>query len=110
MTSHAIRKRSREGNTLSSIASNSLRGGIEILLESTNDRLLLRRRLVSTVTELGRGVDPLELDLLERPPAGVCEHGLAESDNPLLDTRDGTLEQKEVVLDLTVTDEATKTI
>jgi hypothetical protein len=62
------------------------------------------------VTELGRGVDPFELNLLERPPAGVNEHRLAESDNPLLDTGNTTLDQKEVVLDLTVADEATKTI
>jgi hypothetical protein len=40
----------------------------------------------------------------------VDEHGLAESDDPLLDTRDTTLDQKEVVLDLTVADESTKTI
>ena len=35
------------------------------------------------------------------------EHGLAESDNALLDTGDGTLEHKEVVVDLSVADETT---
>ncbi len=68
---------------------------------------LLRRCLVRTVTELGRGVDPLELDLLQRPPAGVDEHGLAQGHDALLDTRAVTLEKNEVVLDLTITDEAT---
>lgn len=61
------------------------------------------------MTELGGGVDPFELDLLERPPAGVDEHALAECDNSLLDTRASTLEEEEVVLDLTVADEATHT-
>ena len=84
-----------------------LRRSLEILLENTLVLPLLRRCLVSTVTELGRGVDPLELDLLQRSPAGVYEHGLAESHDPLLDTRAGTLEDNEVVLDLTVADEAT---
>ena len=61
------------------------------------------------MTELGRGVDPLELDLLEGAAGGVDEHGLAEGHDTLLDTRDGTLEENEVVLDLTVADEATHT-
>lgn len=61
------------------------------------------------MTELGRCVDPFELNLLQSAAAGVYEHGLAESDNPLLDTGNGTLDEKEVVLDLTVADEATKT-
>lgn len=84
-----------------------LSGNLEVLLEGTLDLLLLGRGLVSTVTELGRGVDPLELDLLEGAAGGVDEHGLAESHDTLLDTRDGTLEENEVVLDLTVADEAT---
>ena len=62
------------------------------------------------MTELGRGVDPLEVDLLERPTARVREHGLAEGHDPLLDARNGALEQNVVVLDLTVADEATETI
>lgn len=62
------------------------------------------------MTELAGGVDPLELDLLERTAGGVGEHGLAERHNPLLDTRDGTLEQNEVVLDLAVANEATHTV
>lgn len=83
--------------------------GLEVLLESTLVLPLLGGSLVSTVTELGGGVDPLELDLLESPPGGVGEHGLAESHDPLLDTGAGTLDHDEVVLDLTVADEATHT-
>ncbi len=81
--------------------------GLEVLLEGTLVLPLLGGGLVSTVTKLGRGVDPLELDLLESPPGGVGEHRLAQSHNPLLDTGAGTLDHDEVVLDLTVTDEAT---
>jgi hypothetical protein len=87
-----------------------LRRGLEVLLEGTLVLLLLGEGLVSTVTELGRGIDPLELDLLEGTTAGVGEHGLAESHNPLLDTRAGTLDHDEVVLDLTVADETTHAI
>jgi hypothetical protein len=84
-----------------------LRRGLEVLLHHTLVLPLLRRCLVSTVTELRRGIDPLELNLLQRPPAGVDEHGLAQGHNALLDTRAVTLEEDEVVLDLTVADEAT---
>ena len=84
--------------------------GLEVLLEGTLVLPLLGEGLVSTVTELGGGIDPLELDLLESPPGGVCEHGLAESHDPLLDTGAGTLDHDEVVLDLTVTDETTHAI
>jgi hypothetical protein len=61
------------------------------------------------VTELGRGVDPFEFDLFESLAGSVREHGFAESDDSLLDTGDRSLEQDEVVLDLTVADEATQT-
>ena len=84
--------------------------GLEVLLEGTLVLPLLGEGLVSTVTELGGGIDPLELDLLESPPGGVGEHGLEESHDPLLDTGAGTLDHDEVVLDLTVTDEATHAI
>lgn len=88
---------------------NLLRGGLEVLLHHTLVLPLLRRGLVGTVSELGRGVDPLELDLLERTPPGVYEHGLAQSHDALLDTRAVTLDENEVVLNLTVADEATHT-
>jgi len=62
------------------------------------------------VTELGRGIDPFELDLLEGLAGGVDEHGLAESHDSLLDTGNGALDHDEVVVDNTVTDETTETV
>jgi len=62
------------------------------------------------VTELGGGVDPLEVDLLGGPSAGLGVQGLAEGHDTLLNTRDGTLDQDVVVLNLTVVDEATKAV
>lgn len=61
------------------------------------------------MSELGRGVDPLEADLLQGPSGGVHEHGLAESHDTLLGTGNGTLDHDEVVVDLTIADEATQT-
>jgi hypothetical protein len=87
----------------------ALSGG-KILLEGTLVLLLLRRGLESTVSKLGRGVDPLEADLLEGSSGGLREHGLSESHNSLLDTRNGTLEHDEVVVDLTIADETTETM
>jgi hypothetical protein len=74
----------------------------KVLLEGTEELLLLCESLVSTVSELGRGVDPFEVDLLERSSAGVDEHGFADGHDTLLDTWNAALEQQEVVLDLTV--------
>jgi len=62
------------------------------------------------VTELGGGIDPLEISLLKSTAAGLGVEGLAQSHDALLDTGDGTLEEDPVVLDLTVVDEATKTV
>ena len=59
------------------------------------------------MTELGRGVDPLEVDLLGGPAVGLGVQGLAQSHDTLLNTGDTALEQEPVVLDLTVVNEAT---
>lgn len=83
--------------------------GVQILLEGTLILLLLCRGLESTVTKLRRGVNPFEVDLLEGTAGSVCEHGLAESHDTLLDTRDGALDHDEVVVDLTIADKTTKT-
>ena len=61
------------------------------------------------MTELGRGVDPLEVDLLEGLAGGVGVQGFAEGDDSLLDAGDGALEEHEVVLDLAVVHEAAQT-
>ena len=62
------------------------------------------------MTELGRGIDPFQIDLFQRFPACVHEHGFAEGHNSLLDAGDGTFEEDEVVLDFSVADEAAHTI
>ena len=84
--------------------------GDEILLERTDELLLLGGSLVCTVTEFAAGVDPFDLDLFERTAGSVGEHGLAEGHDSLLHTGDGTLEHDKVVLDLTVADETTQTV
>lgn len=89
---------------------NFLDGGDQVLLERTQESALLGRSLVSTVTELGRGVDPLEVDLLGGLAADLRVEGLAESHDTLLNTGNGTLDNDEVVLDLTIADEATETV
>lgn len=89
---------------------NTLNSLDEILLEGTHEGLLLLGSLESTVTELGGGVDPLEVDLLGGTAGGLGVQGLAESHDTLLDTGNGALDHDEVVLDLTVVNEATKTV
>ena len=106
---YPIRQRTFEKRHLTT-ARTLLSSGLEVLLEGTLVLPLLGGGLVSTVTELGGGIDPLELDLLESTAGGVGEHRLAESHDPLLDTGAGTLDHDEVVLDLTVTNEATHAI
>lgn len=82
----------------------------EVFLESTEELLLLCECLVSTVSELGRGIDPFKVDLLERSSAGVDEHGFADGHDTLLNTWNATLEQQEVVLDLTIAYETAHSI
>ena len=62
------------------------------------------------MTELGGGIDPLEVDLLGGATVGLGVEGLAQGHNTLLDTRDGALDHDVVVLDLTVVDETTHTV
>ena len=59
-----------------------------------------------TYTELRRGVDELELDLLEIPARGVHHEGLADGDNTLLGSGDRALEHNVIILDDTVMREA----
>lgn len=84
--------------------------GSKILLESTLVLLLFCGRLEGAVSELGRSVDPLEVDLLQGTTRGVGEHGLAESHDTLLNTRNRALNHDEVIVDLTIADESTQTI
>ena len=78
-----------------------------ITLESAHECLLLVGSLEATVTELGAGVDELELDGLFTLAADVWDAWLAESKDTLADTDGGTLNDEEVVLDDTIVWEAT---
>ena len=78
-----------------------------VLLERTHEGSLLRVGLEPAVTELGGGVNELEVDNLQRPLLGVSQQGLAEGQHPLLGPDAGALEHQEVLLDLPVVGEAT---
>lgn len=62
------------------------------------------------MAKLGRGVDPLEVDLLGGLSADLGVKGLAESQDTLLGTGNRALDNDKVVLDLTVADETTETV
>jgi len=81
---------------------------LDILLEGAHEALLLLGSLEATVTELGRGVDELEGDLLEGGGLGVGEEGLPEGENPLLDTNAATLDHEEVLVDNTIVGETSE--
>ena len=68
--------------------------------------VLFGSSLEATVTVLGGRVDELHLDLLGVPRAGCREDGLAENNRSLARANDSTLNQEEVVVDLTVVREA----
>ena len=62
------------------------------------------------MTELAAGIDPFEVDLLERSSRGVDEHRLAESHDALLDAWHRALEQDKVILDLAIPYETAHTV
>ena len=72
--------------------------------------MLFRWSLVSTVTELRRGIDPFEFNLLQCSSACVYEHGFAQGHDSLLHARATTFEEDEVVLDRTVANKTTHTM
>jgi hypothetical protein len=63
--------------------------------------------LETTVTELGGGVDPLELNLLKRLARGMREQRFPQGHHTLLDTGNRALDDDEVILDLTIPGETT---
>jgi len=70
--------------------------------------MLLLLGLEASVTELRRGIDPFEVDLFGGPSRGLWVHGLAESQDTLLDTWTRSLDHDPVVLNLTISDESTQ--
>ena len=79
-----------------------------VLLERTEERMLLLLGLETSVTELGGGIDPLEVDLLEGLAGSVGEERFAEGHDALLDTGARALDHDEIVADLTISGETTK--
>lgn len=79
----------------------------EVLLESSHEGTLLLGGLEATMAELGRGVDELQLDLLQGGTAGVDDQRLTQNQGTLLGTSAATLDHDEVVLDNTIMMEAT---
>jgi len=59
------------------------------------------------VTHLGRGIDELEIDLLEGDARNLGQEGLTKSDDTLLGSHDATLKHDPVLVDFTVVREAT---
>jgi len=76
-------------------------------LEFAEEFVLLFASLEFSVSELGRGIDELELDLLEGSSGDLRDHCLAEGDHSLLCSDDTTLEHEEVFFDDTIMREAT---
>jgi len=73
-----------------------MRHGNEICLcpglERSEECGLFFEGLECTVTELGGGIDELELDFLQISAGGVDHQGLAEGDDTLLGTGKGALQ------------------
>jgi len=84
------------------------RNSLKVLLEGALELLALLAGLEATVTELGGGVDELELNVLQGRASGVNQQGLAESDDALPGTSAASLDHDEVLVDDTVMGEATE--
>jgi hypothetical protein len=77
-----------------------------VLLERSHERVLVLGGLEATVTELGAGVDELQLDVLQSLTLGVDQQRLSEGENPLLGSNAASLDHDEILLDLSVVREA----
>ena len=75
--------------------------------EGSENLLLLSEGLEATVTVLGGSVDELDIDLLGLPGLDSGEDRLSEGDGSLAGASDTTLDEDEVLVDLTVMGEAT---
>jgi len=64
--------------------------------------VLLLEGLEAAVADLGGGIDELNLDLLGHPLADSGEDRLADNDGALSDTANTTLDEQEVLVDLTI--------
>jgi hypothetical protein len=84
------------------------RHNLVLLLGSqrTQELGLLFGGLEASVSELGGGIDELEVDLFQVLSGSVLHHGLTKDQRSLLDTDDGTLEHEPVLVDFTIVDES----
>ena len=69
--------------------------------------LLLVGSLEAPMPKLGRGIDELELDILQGQPRSLLQKGLAEGHHPLLRTHTAALDHQVVALHYTIVGEAT---
>ena len=75
--------------------------------QRTHELGLFFGSLESSVTELGGGIDELDIDILQVLARSVLHHGLTKDQRSLLDTDNGTLEHEPILVDFTVVDEST---
>lgn len=64
--------------------------------------MLLFEGLEATMSDLGGGIDELELNLLEGGTRDLGTEGLSEDNDPLSGSQDSSLEHNEVFVDITV--------
>lgn len=76
--------------------------------KGSEELVLLVEGLELTVTDLGRGIDELNLDLLGSGVLGLGEVALSEDDGSLASTNNTSLNHDEVLIDFTVVRESTK--
>ena len=82
-------------------------GSETVLLEWSHEGSLLFVCLEATVSELGGGVDPFDVDLLGSGTFGMGDEGLTKGEDTLLGSDTTTLEHNEVVLHFTIMRETT---
>jgi hypothetical protein len=80
----------------------------ECLLGSAKELGLFLGGLETSMTEFGRGVDKLEVDLLAGIAAGLRDAGLAKGDHTLLGTDNAALDHDVILVHNTVVREATQ--
>jgi len=76
------------------------------LLPGAHELVLLLGGLELTVTELGTGVDELDVDLLGERLVGLGPQGLAKRQGPLRGAGNATLDEQVILPDSTIPDEA----
>lgn len=79
-----------------------------LLGDASEELGLLLLGLEASVSHLGRGIDELQVDLLERGTLDLREQSLTQGDDALLGSHDAALDHEPVLVDLTVVRESTE--